>query len=63
MTPIAAETIVAQALDDLEAERLELPAALRLVATLAWRQGHREAEHPPPGPGQTSAPCTGSSVG
>jgi hypothetical protein len=48
VTIIPAEAIVAQALDDLDAERLDLPAVFRLVASIAWSQGHREgAQHRP----------------
>jgi hypothetical protein len=32
--------LVAQALDDLAAARLDLPAALRLVGTIAWHDGY-----------------------
>jgi hypothetical protein len=56
VTIIAAEAIVAQALDDLEARRLGLPAVLRLVASIAWRQGHREGAQHRPARIHTSAP-------
>jgi hypothetical protein len=39
----AAVALVGQALDDLEAERVDVAAALTLVATTAWRQGHDAA--------------------
>jgi len=35
-----AVALVGQALDDLEAERVDVAGALKLVATTAWRQGH-----------------------
>jgi hypothetical protein len=57
------ETIVAQALDDLEAERLDLPDALRLAATIAWYRGHDEAEHHRCADPQPSAPDNGSPTG
>ncbi|HEY2206866.1 MAG TPA: hypothetical protein VGH99_20590 [Pseudonocardia sp.] len=41
------DIIVGQTLDDLEAERIDVPAALRLVATLAWRDGHELGSVPP----------------
>jgi hypothetical protein len=52
------DVLVAQALDDLEAGHVDVPAALRLAATIAYRQGRRDAEHarsahlPAPRPGQ-----------
>lgn len=46
MTTIQVETIAAQALDDLEAGRVDVPTALRLLATIAWRAGHVAAERP-----------------
>jgi hypothetical protein len=50
VTTIQVETMVAQALDDLEAARVDVPTALRLLAMIAWRAGHvaaeRPAEHP-----------------
>jgi hypothetical protein len=45
VTSIEIEALVAQALDDLEAEHIDVPEALRLVATIAYRQGRRDAEH------------------
>jgi hypothetical protein len=47
VTTIRVETMVAQALDDLEAQRIDVPAALRLVATIAWCEGHLDAERSP----------------
>jgi hypothetical protein len=47
VTIIQVETIVVQALDDLEAERIDVATALRLVATIAWRQGLLAAERSP----------------
>jgi hypothetical protein len=46
MMPNQIETMVGQALDDLEAERVDLPTALRLVAKVAWHAGHLDAERP-----------------
>jgi hypothetical protein len=36
------ETLVAQALDDLDDSRLDTPALLRMLATFAWDAGYRE---------------------
>jgi hypothetical protein len=47
VTAVQVETIVAQALDDLEAERIDVPTVLRLVATIAWNQGRFAAERSP----------------
>jgi hypothetical protein len=44
VTTIDVETIVAQALDDLEARRIDVATALRLVATIAWNHGLLDAE-------------------
>jgi pimeloyl-ACP methyl ester carboxylesterase len=44
VTTIDVETIVAQALDDLKARRIEVPTAERLVATIAWHSSARSAE-------------------
>jgi hypothetical protein len=38
--------MVAQAVHDLEAERVDVPTALRLLATIAWHAGHLEATRP-----------------
>jgi hypothetical protein len=46
VTTIQVETIAAQALDDLEAGRVDVPTALRLLATIAWHAGHLEAKRP-----------------
>jgi hypothetical protein len=46
--------LVSQALDDLEAERIDAATAFRLVAERAWAEGHRAGLHagsfvePPP---------------
>jgi hypothetical protein len=37
------ETMVAQALDDLEAKGVDIPTALRLLATIAWHAGRLDA--------------------
>jgi hypothetical protein len=40
------DTLVAQALDDLEEDRLDIETALRTVAWLAWQDGYRQALPP-----------------
>jgi hypothetical protein len=40
------DTLVAQALDDLEENRLDIETALRTVAWLAWQDGYRQALPP-----------------
>lgn len=37
--------IIDMALDDLAEGRTDLPTILRLVATVAWHEGHREAAY------------------
>jgi hypothetical protein len=43
--------LVGQALDDLEAKRVDIESALRILANAAWVEGHREGrgahEHEP----------------
>lgn len=49
--------LVGQALDDLESERIDLAAALLLVAHHAWAAGHQtglSAGGPPEPPGQAT---------
>lgn len=40
------ETLVTQAVDDLEAEHVDLPTTLRLVAEISWREGRLHADDP-----------------
>ena len=40
------ETLVTQAVDDLEAEHVDLPTTLRLVAEIAWREGRLHPDDP-----------------
>jgi len=49
---ILIEILTAQALDDLEAKRLDTESALRAIAAAAWDSAekdaaHLDAEHPP----------------
>ncbi len=44
--PTFRETLVTQAVDDLEAEHVDLPTTLRLVAEIAWREGRLHADEP-----------------
>lgn len=44
--PTFRETLVTQAVDDLEAEHVDLPTTLRLVAEISWREGRLHADEP-----------------
>jgi hypothetical protein len=50
--------IVAHALDDLEAERVDLPTVLTLTALAGWREAERSAGRPvsPAGPAGPQPP-------
>jgi hypothetical protein len=43
------DTLVANALDDLEEDRLDIQTALQTVARLAWQDGYRHGQLPPTG--------------